>query len=186
MELASLHTCYGDYDMSEFVSQVLLDTERAGKAADQKYCHSCGYVLHHSATSCPSCGAVQATTALAPHQQVGGLAVTPASVAPGLPQNHVYCRGCGAGIHESATTCPKCGAPQHKHGNYSGSGKTRITAALLAFLLGGFGFHRFYLGKIFTGLLYLFFCWTFIPFIVAFLEGIYYLTLSDDEFARKF
>jgi Tfp pilus assembly major pilin PilA len=25
----------------------------------------------------------------------------------------VFCRGCGKEIHESAPTCPKCGAPQH-------------------------------------------------------------------------
>ena len=123
---------------------------------------------------------------MAPHQQVVDLAVTPASVGFGLPQHHVYCRGCGAGIHERAATCPKCGAPQQQQGNSSGSGKTRITAVLLALLLGGLGFHRFYLGKIFTGLRYLFFCWTFIPSVIAFLEGIYYLTLTDDEFARKF
>lgn len=26
--------------------------------------------------------------------------------------NFVHCRGCGVQIHESAPTCPKCGAPQ--------------------------------------------------------------------------
>lgn len=25
----------------------------------------------------------------------------------------VHCRGCGVQIHETAPTCPKCGAPQH-------------------------------------------------------------------------
>lgn len=28
----------------------------------------------------------------------------------------VYCRGCGKEIHESAQTCPSCGAPQHVSG----------------------------------------------------------------------
>jgi len=36
------------------------------------------------------------------------------------------------------------------------SGKSRVAAALLCFFLGGLGIHRFYVGKIGTGILYLF------------------------------
>jgi TM2 domain-containing membrane protein YozV len=36
------------------------------------------------------------------------------------------------------------------------------------------------------GLLYLIFVWTWIPMIVGLIEGIYYLTLTDEEFARKY
>ena len=46
-----------------------------------------------------------------------------------------------------------------------------VTAAiLLAFLLGSFGAHRFYLGEIGTGFLYILFCWTFVPHIIALVE----------------
>jgi len=46
-----------------------------------------------------------------------------------------------------------------------------VTAAiLLAFFLGSFGAHRFYLGEIGMGILYICFCWTFIPHIVALVE----------------
>ncbi|RKO71209.1 TM2 domain-containing protein [Sphingobacterium puteale] len=41
--------------------------------------------------------------------------------------------------------------------------KDKTTAALMAFFLGGFGAHRFYLGQIGLGFLYLLFCWTLIP-----------------------
>ncbi|QAX97644.1 TM2 domain-containing protein [Enterococcus phage phiSHEF13] len=41
---------------------------------------------------------------------------------------------------------------------------------LLAFFLGGIGAHKFYTGKIFMGLLYLVFCWTFIPVVLSLLD----------------
>ncbi|NHB57548.1 TM2 domain-containing protein [Acinetobacter sp. 194] len=64
--------------------------------------------------------------------------------------------------------------------------KNRIVAAILAFFLGGFGVHKFYLGRIGWGVLYLLFFWTFIPSIVAFVEFIIYLCTSDEDFARKY
>ena len=64
--------------------------------------------------------------------------------------------------------------------------KSRIVAAVLAFFLGGFGIHKFYLGQIGWGIVYLLFCWTFIPSIVAFIEFIIYLCTSDEDFAKKY
>ncbi len=61
-----------------------------------------------------------------------------------------------------------------------------MVAALLALLLGGFGAHKFYLGQGGLGVIYLLLCWTFIPAIVALVEGIIYLTMSDAEFSRKY
>lgn len=57
----------------------------------------------------------------------------------------------------------------------------KIAYVLLAFFLGGFGGHKFYSGKIGTGILYLIFSWTFIPSIIAFVEFIIALTKSSDE-----
>ena len=64
--------------------------------------------------------------------------------------------------------------------------KSRIVAALLAFFVGGFGIHKFYLGRVGWGIVYLLFCWTFIPSIVAFIEFIIYLCTSDEDFAKKY
>ncbi|MPW42175.1 hypothetical protein A6M14_11325 [Acinetobacter sp. Ac_877] len=64
--------------------------------------------------------------------------------------------------------------------------KSKIIAAVLAFFLGGFGVHKFYLGQIGWGIVYLLFCWTFIPSIVAFIEFIIYLCTSDEDFAKKY
>lgn len=97
-------------------------------------------------------------------------------------QNTKYCQGCAAQLHVSARACPHCGASQ---GGVAGE-KSRIAAALLAFFLGGFGAHKFYLGRIGQGFLYLIFFWTVIPAIIAFIEFIVYLTMSDEAFAAKY
>lgn len=46
--------------------------------------------------------------------------------------------------------------------------------------------HKFYLGQDGWGILYLLFFWTFIPSIVGFIEGILYLTMSDEDFTAKY
>lgn len=48
--------------------------------------------------------------------------------------------------------------------------KDEFTGGLLAFLLGGLGAHRFYMGQAGWGIFYLLFSWTFIPAIVSFVE----------------
>jgi TM2 domain-containing membrane protein YozV len=64
--------------------------------------------------------------------------------------------------------------------------KDKIVAGILAILLGDIGVHKFYLGKIGQGLFYLCFCWTGIPAIIGLIEGILYLTASDQEFQAKY
>ncbi len=64
--------------------------------------------------------------------------------------------------------------------------KTRTTAILWCFFFGGIGAHKFYLGQSGWGIIYLLFCWTFIPTFVAFIEFIMLLVMSDTEFDRKF
>lgn len=52
---------------------------------------------------------------------------------------------------------------------------------LLAFFLGGIGIHKFYAGKTSSGILYLLFCWTAIPAIIAFIEFIVALCKKADS-----
>ena len=63
--------------------------------------------------------------------------------------------------------------------------KSKVVAAILAIFLGGLGIHKFYLGKIGAGILYLLFCWTGIPAIIAFIEGLVYLFGNEENFQLK-
>lgn len=92
-------------------------------------------------------------------------------------------------MHQTAPLCPSCGARQGAQGAYrtsSGGGKSRYTAAALALLLGGVGVHKFYLGQVGLGILYLMFSWTLIPGVIAFVEFIIYLSMSDERFAQRY
>lgn len=64
--------------------------------------------------------------------------------------------------------------------------KSKIVAALLAIFLGGLGIHKFYLGKKLLGVLYLIFCWTYIPGILGVVDAILILTSTDENFMKKY
>ncbi|MBJ3777838.1 TM2 domain-containing protein [Acuticoccus mangrovi] len=104
------------------------------------------------------------------------------STDPEVGNEQKFCFRCGTLIRADAAVCPHCGARQER---VSGR-RNRVIAAILAFLFGSFGAHRFYLGQIGMGLLYLVFFWTVIPGIIAIVEGIIYLTMSDERFAERY
>jgi len=54
---------------------------------------------------------------------------------------------------------------------YNSVKKSPTTALLLALFLGGVGGHKFYMGETGLGIVYLLFCWTYIPAIIAFIEA---------------
>ena len=115
------------------------------------YCRNCGKQLEGSPEFCPNCGA----------RPLAG---------------NTYCQNCGAPVSPLAEVCVKCGAKLQKIGSASGvSDKSRLAVTLLCALpalAGVNGIHRFYLGKIGTGIAMLLTLgglgiWTLIDFIMA-------------------
>lgn len=64
--------------------------------------------------------------------------------------------------------------------------KDKTTAAVLAFLLGSFGVHKFYLEQPGMGCLYFLLFFTGIPQILGWIEGFMLLMMSDAEFNRRY
>ncbi len=75
----------------------------------------------------------------------------------------MFCPACGSGVSSTRGTTPQYtsapqynGAPQYTYAPLAGvSDKDWLTALLLSILVGGLGVHRFYVGKIGTGVLWL-------------------------------
>jgi len=73
---------------------------------------------------------------------------------------------------------PESLAPQGK------KAVNKLAYCLLAFFIGGIGIHKFYGGKIVWGIVYICFCWTGIPAIIAFIEFIIALFKKADRFGN--
>jgi TM2 domain-containing membrane protein YozV len=117
-----------------------------------------------------------------PASEPEGETATRSTGTPGPDEQ--YCSSCGEIIKKEAEICPECGVRQKSA--VSDSSKDRATAGILAILLGWIGAHKFYLGETGLGILYLCFFWTGIPAIVGLIEGIIYLTKTDEEFQRQY
>jgi TM2 domain-containing membrane protein YozV len=64
--------------------------------------------------------------------------------------------------------------------------RNKMVAAMLALFVGTFGIHKFYLGQVGAGIVYLLFFWTGIPSLIALIEGLIYLTKSDQAFDMEY
>lgn len=62
----------------------------------------------------------------------------------------------------------------------------KIVAGILAIVLGGFGVHKFYLGYTKEGIIQLLLSLVCIGGILGIIEGIIYLTKSDEEFVATY
>lgn len=66
-----------------------------------------------------------------------------------------YCFNCGTAIPAQSVSCPKCGVPQPDYARNKDFNYRWLTTLLLSLILGVFGVHRFYLGRVGTGILML-------------------------------
>ena len=117
------------------------------------------------------------------------------------------CPQCGAPVDANAKKCEYCGAAIQQPAQAQAQAqpqqvvyvqqpvndaranwpiKNKIVAGILAILLGSIGIHKFYLGQIGKGILYLLFCWTYIPAIIALIEGVMILCSNDENFQIKY
>lgn len=92
----------------------------------------------------------------------------------------MYCPKCGNKLEDGVKFCPNCGYSLAKNKPK----KDPVLAAILAIFLGGLGIHRFYLGQ-WWGILYILFCWTYVPALIGLIEGIYWL-VKKEEFLEKY
>jgi TM2 domain-containing membrane protein YozV len=64
--------------------------------------------------------------------------------------------------------------------------KDKNTAAILALFMGGIGVHKFYLGRIGAGIIYLVFSLTFIPAVLGLIDFFVLALMDQDEFNRRY
>ena len=132
---------------------------------------------------CGNCGAGSAP---------GAAACLRCGFAPTRANN--FCQRCATPATPGQAVCIRCGFALR---NTAASGeKSKVAAGLLGIFLGGFGVHKFYLGyttpaivmlavTVGGGCLALFvigllFAW--VPSLIGLIEGIIYLTKSDEDF----
>jgi TM2 domain-containing membrane protein YozV len=118
------------------------------------------------------------------------------------PYQQAQCPTCAQPVAPGQVACGTCGQPMPALGGPPGGApKDKTVAGILGILLGGFGAHKFYLGRTTSGTLMLagsifgVCCGSFliIPLlfpmvfgVIGLIEGILYLTKSDQEFQQTY
>jgi TM2 domain-containing membrane protein YozV/Tfp pilus assembly protein PilE len=99
------------------------------------------------------------------------------------------CKHCGSMVQaDSLPQQPAINPPQNQVNSNPAQQvkfKSQTTAAILCAFLGGFGAHRFYLGPIWVGVIYLLLFWTGIPGLISCVEVLVIVFSSQATWARK-
>jgi TM2 domain-containing membrane protein YozV len=129
------------------------------------FCRNCANSLDEIAVICPKCGA-----------------------APRAGVN--FCQNCGKPTGPGAAVCIGCGAPLT--GAAIPGADKKIAAGICGILLGCLGVHKFILGYTKAGIIMLVISVATLLFaspvvgVIGLVEGIIYLTKSDEEFVRTY
>ncbi len=132
------------------------------------FCRNCGSEVQGFAVACMKCGCNPNT-------------------------GKAFCPNCGAHVNENQVVCVKCGGALTTVNKPASSKKTkskkdRVTAGVLAILLGGLGIHQFYLGNTVSGILHILVVIGTCGMggIIPLIEGIIYLSKSDEDFDETY
>lgn len=103
----------------------------------------------------------------------------------GIPGTGLYSRQkIGGGSGSSPSYTPNNNFTSNT--NAVKSDKSKTTTILLAFFLGTFGAHRFYLGQHWKGIFSILFFWTYIPTVISLIDVIVFAVMSQDKFDDKY
>ncbi len=145
------------------LNETPLKKEVSNLQIDQKkeYCTNCGATVPQKAVVCIKCG------------------VPPRS-------EKEFCYSCGVAVNHNQVICVQCGvglthSEQPRSAPFANA-RNKTTSGILALVLGGLGAHKFYHGSWGWGIVYLLSVLTFIPAIVAFVEGIVLLTMDQGKY----
>ncbi|HEY6912648.1 MAG TPA: TM2 domain-containing protein [Myxococcales bacterium] len=139
-------------------------------AAQVRHCRNCGKEVQANAVACLSCGR-----------------------DPTLGES--FCARCGASTAAGQLICVKCGFATAAVPGEAGE-KSKVAAGLLAIFLGCFGIHKFYLGYTKAGIIALVISIgggaitlgisAYLMAVIGLIEGIIYLTKSDQAFTATY
>jgi len=130
------------------------------------FCRNCGKEVQPQAVACPGCG-----------------------VPPGAEKK--FCPNCGTATQPAQVVCTKCGTTLAAAAG-GGGAKSKVVAGLLGILLGSLGIHKFYLGYTKEGVIMLVVSVVTCGFaagivgIIGLVEGIMYLTKTDEDFEKTY
>ena len=129
-------------------------------------CPQCGAPVDNTASNCKYCGE-KLNPQYVPVQTQAPVTPTPVQQPVYQEPQTVYVQHLDPGVDPSWPI------------------KSKTAAGILGIFLGGFGIHKFYMGRTGWGIVYLLFCWTYIPGIIGFIEGLIYLIQNEHNFQVK-
>jgi TM2 domain-containing membrane protein YozV/DNA-directed RNA polymerase subunit M/transcription elongation factor TFIIS len=110
------------------------------------------------------------------------------------PAGKKYCTRCGAEMPRREKYCPECDTrqPEDRDPELADANSKKVAAGICGLLFGAFGVHKFILGYTTAGVIMLLVslltCFIGYPVmhVIGFVEGIIYLTKSDEDFRRVY